>query len=110
MAGRVHPRWRTQLHRRYRFATDGQRCATASLSSHSALAAGECRGTVSPQGASSMRITFLPVLVLGLLAASDEDQPAASPIPFHTHDGYFVSNKFEPAAPASFVVIQDQKA
>ncbi|MCE9553245.1 MAG: hypothetical protein K8T91_07695 [Planctomycetes bacterium] len=31
-------------------------------------------------------------------------------IPFDTHNGYFVSNKFEPQAPASFVVLRDQKA
>lgn len=29
---------------------------------------------------------------------------------FDSHDGYFVSNKFEPDAPASFVVIQDQES
>jgi hypothetical protein len=31
-------------------------------------------------------------------------------VAFDTHDGYFVSNKFEPEAAASFVVIQDRKA
>jgi hypothetical protein len=36
-------------------------------------------------------------------------QPAATPIAFDTYSGYFVSNKFEPDAPASFVVIADQK-
>ena len=30
------------------------------------------------------------------------------PVVFDTHDGYFVSNQFEPAAPTSFVVIKDQ--
>ena len=34
----------------------------------------------------------------------------ASSVAFDAHDGYFVSNKFEPQAPASFVVLQDQKA
>jgi len=34
----------------------------------------------------------------------------ASPVAFDAHDGYFVSNKFEPQAPASFVVLQDEKA
>ena len=32
------------------------------------------------------------------------------PVVFDTHDGYFVSNQFEPAAPTSFVVIKDQRA
>ena len=39
-------------------------------------------------------------------AASDN----ASSLAFDAHDGYFVSNKFEPQVPASFVVLQDQKA
>jgi uncharacterized protein YecT (DUF1311 family) len=37
-------------------------------------------------------------------------QAAARPISFETYNGYFVSNKFEPDAPASFVVIKDRKA
>ena len=32
----------------------------------------------------------------------------AAKLPFDTYSGYFVSNKFEPDAPASFVVINDQ--
>ena len=35
---------------------------------------------------------------------------AAKAIPFDTHDGYFVSNKFEPDASTSFVILRDQKA
>jgi len=31
-------------------------------------------------------------------------------IPFDIHDGYFASNKFEPKAKTSFVVLRDQKA
>jgi hypothetical protein len=44
------------------------------------------------------------------------DQPAGEPgakaaaVAYDVHDGYFVSNKFEPQAPASFVVAGDQKA
>ena len=36
---------------------------------------------------------------------------AADPakVPFDTYSGYFVSNKFEPDAPVSFVVIKDQE-
>jgi len=39
-------------------------------------------------------------------------QPAVKtlPVKFDVYGGYFVSNKFEPQAPASFVVLQDQKA
>ncbi|MEI7836442.1 MAG: hypothetical protein WCK05_08515 [Planctomycetota bacterium] len=32
------------------------------------------------------------------------------PVPFDVHNGYFVSNQFEPDAPTSFVVVKDQKA
>ena len=39
-------------------------------------------------------------------------QPAPQPgtIPFSTHNGYFVSNTFEPDKAESFVVLKDQKA
>ena len=48
---------------------------------------------------------------LGLERVRAADPPAnAAPIPFETHDGYFVSNKFEPDAAESFVVVRDQKA
>jgi hypothetical protein len=36
-------------------------------------------------------------------------KPAESSLPLDTYSGYFVSNKFEPDAAESFVVIQDQK-
>ncbi|MEI6606556.1 MAG: hypothetical protein WCP35_14700 [Verrucomicrobiota bacterium] len=42
--------------------------------------------------------------------AADAAPPPAKSIGFETHDGYFVSNKFEPDAEASFVVITDQPA
>lgn len=54
---------------------------------------------------------------LGLLAsvllpwqafAAGSAAPPAKPVAFETHDGYFVSNKFEPGQAVSFVVIQDQ--
>jgi hypothetical protein len=38
------------------------------------------------------------------------EDPAPKPVAFDTHDGYFVSNQFEPAAPVSFVVIKDQES
>ena len=55
---------------------------------------------------------------LGLLAgllmlpmhafAAEVPAPPAKPVVFDTHDGYFVSNKFEPKEPTSFVVLKDQ--
>ena len=47
------------------------------------------------------------LLPLGGLAA-DAPATAAKPVAHDTHDGYFVSNKFEPGAPTSFVVLKDQ--
>ena len=47
-------------------------------------------------------------------AAKPADAPAsrlaAQSVAFDTHDGYFVSNKFEPDAAASFVVLKGQQA
>jgi hypothetical protein len=55
--------------------------------------------------------------LLGRLAGDRErwqrhaaTRPAPAAIAFDTYDGYFVSNKFEPDAAASFVIIRDQKA
>jgi len=36
--------------------------------------------------------------------------PPAKPVVFETHDGYFVSNKFAPKEPVSFVVLKDQES
>ena len=57
-------------------------------------------------------MTHLTLVVLMLLTAASLVQaaPATQPVAFNTHDGYFVSNKFEPDVPTSFVVFQDQKA
>ena len=41
-------------------------------------------------------------------SAAEPPAPPSKPIAFDTHDGYFVSNKFEAAAPTSFVVLKDQ--
>ena len=41
-------------------------------------------------------------------SAAEPATPASKPIAFDTHDGYFVSNKFETTAPTSFVVLKDQ--
>ena len=56
-----------------------------------------------------MKTLALFVLVM-LVATNLVQAEPAKPVTFDTHDGYFVSNKFEPDAPASFVVLQDQKA
>ena len=56
-------------------------------------------------------IVFLACLALPQLRAAEipaATVSAAKPLAFATHDGYFVSNKFEPAAPVSCVVITDQ--
>jgi len=52
------------------------------------------------------------ILAFGLLLPSitPAAEPAAKPLGFDTHDGYFVSNQFEPAVATSFVVIKDQEA
>jgi hypothetical protein len=47
--------------------------------------------------------TILVILFCQLSLAGD-----AAKLPFDTYSGYFVSNKFEPDAAASFVVISDQ--
>lgn len=49
-------------------------------------------------------LLILPSRVLAAEAAS----PLAKPVDFDTHTGYFVSNKFEPAARVSFAVLRDQ--
>lgn len=38
------------------------------------------------------------------------EKPEATAVAFQVHDGYFVSNQFEPDAPTSFVVLKDQAA
>lgn len=53
-------------------------------------------------------ITALACLSLSSLYSSAGD--AVTPPAFATHDGYFVSNQFEPESPVSFVVIRDQEA
>ena len=51
-------------------------------------------------------MSFLAVpALIGIAAAADP-----RPVRFDTHNGYFVSNKFEPEAATSFLVLQDQKA
>jgi len=48
------------------------------------------------------------LLLAGRTAAANAPPPPAKSIRYETHDGYFVSNQFEPAAEVSFVVITDQ--
>ncbi|MEI8064201.1 MAG: hypothetical protein WCH84_09080 [Verrucomicrobiota bacterium] len=60
------------------------------------------------------RCRFL--LMFGLLglawccAAADKPAVTSQPLAFEMYTGYFVSNKFEPTAPTSFVVLTDQSA
>ena len=42
-------------------------------------------------------------------ARADADRSIGKPVAVEVHDGYFVSNKFEPDKPTSFVAITDQK-
>jgi hypothetical protein len=54
-----------------------------------------------------MRTAMLvPIVALAgcLIARAEQPKDAA----FDVHDGYFVSNQFEPQAPASFLVLKDQ--
>jgi len=57
--------------------------------------------------------TFSVVMALAIPTWAAEDfpgaKPAGKPIAFDTYSGYFVSNKFEPNAAESFVVITDQE-
>ena len=55
----------------------------------------------------------LPQILTGfalLATCALAEDPPSKPVAFDTHDGYFVSNQFEPASPTSFVVIKDQES
>jgi len=56
---------------------------------------------------SHLKITLLLSVFLGQVITVAAAEP--SRLPFDAYSGYFVSNKFEPAAPTSFLVITDQK-
>jgi hypothetical protein len=51
--------------------------------------------------------TILAILFCHVALAGDVAQPTI--LPLDTYSGYFVSNKFEPDAPKSFVIITSQK-
>jgi hypothetical protein len=57
-------------------------------------------------------LTTMMILSIAAWGQTPSSQPATQPtaIPFDIHDGYFVSNKFEPNEPESFVVLKDQTA
>ena len=55
-------------------------------------------------------IPFLMPLFLAPIASFAADPAPPKPVPYETYGGYFVSNKFEPDRPASFVVLRDQQA
>jgi len=50
------------------------------------------------------------MVFLVLVCCSSLPAAAWNEVASDTHTGYFVSNQFEPAAPISFVVLQDQAA
>ncbi len=52
---------------------------------------------------------FQLLLLLLLLTATPAFPAGEAATPFDTYGGYFVSNKFEPDAATSFVIIQDQE-
>ena len=49
------------------------------------------------------------LLLILLLSATPTFAAGEAATPFDTYSGYFVSNKFEPDAATSFVIIQDQE-
>ncbi len=51
-------------------------------------------------------IQLIACLLASLIAAAADADKGEK---FDSHDGYFVSNKFEPEKPSSFVVIQDKE-
>ena len=60
----------------------------------------------------NLRIAALisALALAGSLPAADGADAKGDAVATETHDGYFVSNKFEPNAPTSFVVALDQAA
>jgi len=55
-----------------------------------------------------MKTNLALCLFLGLFINATSAQETAK-LEFKTYSGYFVSNKFEPEAPSSFVVLDNQK-
>lgn len=56
-------------------------------------------------------IHFIVCLAIsGMSLAAEKPDAATTAVAFQVHDGYFVSNQFEPDAPTSFVVLKDQAA
>ncbi len=54
---------------------------------------------------------LVPIVCMALSGFSmATEKPDSSAVAFQIHDGYFVSNQFEPDAPTSFVVLKDQAA
>jgi len=57
------------------------------------------------------RIHLMACLALsGLSLAAEKPETRSAAVAHQTHNGYFVSNQFEPDAPTSFVVLKDQAA
>ncbi|OUU88017.1 MAG: hypothetical protein CBC36_06075, partial [Verrucomicrobiaceae bacterium TMED76] len=49
-------------------------------------------------------------LTLIIASSSEEKNEKLNQIDFEVHSGYFVSNKFEPKKPQSFIVTAEQKS
>jgi len=56
------------------------------------------------------RLSLILTILALLPSTAAGAEPAARPVAFDSHDGYFVSNRFEPEASTSFTVITDQAA
>jgi hypothetical protein len=56
-------------------------------------------------------IHFIVCLAISEMSlAAEKPDTATTAVAFQVHDGYFVSNQFEPDAATSFVVLKDQAA
>ena len=62
------------------------------------------------QAAPAPAAATAPAAKAGAPAAAAAEAGAAAPVAYEVYGGYFVSNKFEPGAETSFVVLRDQQA
>ena len=52
---------------------------------------------------------FVAMMFMSVVSLAADEKKDIEKVPFDTYEGYFVSNKFEPDSPESFVVIKNQK-
>ena len=76
--------------------------AVATLQQSNILTPSACAPSLLPMH-KNLVLLLAAQLLLPLTASAAE-----ADVPYDAHDGYFVSNKFEAAAPTSFVLIKDQ--